>query len=255
MIDLKTQLTKLGLTPTESAVYLTGLKQSVIEVQELIKNTGIKRPTIYHALETLIEKGLVAKHATAGKTRYIMSHPRQLQALLAQSASRVAHQQQLADFLIPQLPTGDQESDKTVIAQYDGIEGVKFVIDTALYCKSKKWDIIAPVKNFFSDFDPKYARYYLETRAYRNITTRSLWEKAAARRALTRDEIKNRQPRILPPAMHGKFKSVVIIFDHHVAIIGSVTDTTAILITSKEVHETFAAMFEGLWVASEKYSA
>jgi hypothetical protein len=52
--------------------------------------------------------------------------------------------------------------------------------------------------------------------------------------------------------MHGKFKSVIIIFDDKIAIISSIKELTAILIQSQEIHDTFLAMFEGLWESSSK---
>src|SRR3989339_824298 len=188
-------LKNIGLTDTETNIYLTGLQYSSIGVNRLEKETKIKRTTIYHAINTLSKKGLVSKKDT----------------------------------------------------------GIKLVIEEALYCKSRHWDVIAPPKNFFSDFDKKYAEYFMNTRKRKKISARSLWESKADKKVLTPEDLKQRQPRILPNIMYGKFKSIIIIFDDKVAIISSLKESSAILIQSREVHDTMLALFDGLWHISKEY--
>ena len=158
------------------------------------------------------------------------------------------------DKIIPllQQKTKINESDVR-ISHYEGIEGIKLVVEEALYCKSRKWDILAPTKNFFSEFDAEYARYYLTTRKNRGITSRSLWEVNPNRKTLGPDDIKERNPRYLPTEMHGKFNSVIIIFDDKVAYISSLKEMSAILIQSHDIHSTMSAIFEGLWVSSKEH--
>lgn len=141
------------------------------------------------------------------------------------------------------------------VTQYEGIAGMKTVVEEALYCKSRTWDILAPKKNFFSDFDKGYSRYYLETRQARKIVTRSLWERGTAesQRRLSPAEIAERNPRYLPEHMYGRFQSVLILFDQKVAIISSLQTTSAIVIDLPEVHRLMAAMYDGLWEISKPY--
>jgi len=122
----------------------------------------------------------------------------------------------------------------------------------ALDCKSRHWDIIAPVKNFFSEFDKDYAQYFLKSRNDRNLSSRSLWESQDKHSYITADQIKERNPRILPEVMHGKFKSVLCLYDDKVLMISSLKSKTAVIIQSKELHNTLSAVFEGLWGASQE---
>ncbi|MBI2030539.1 hypothetical protein HYT05_02870 [Candidatus Kaiserbacteria bacterium] len=73
-------------------------------------------------------------------------------------------------------------------------------------------------------------------------------------RKLTAEEIKERNPRLMPAVMHGTFRSMMILFDDKVAIFSSYEKLSAILITSQELHAMFLAMYEGLWGCSEKYN-
>lgn len=55
----KSFLQEIGLTKSESEIYLTLLKLGKCSVKQIAANTNIQRPNIYDALEKLKEKGLV----------------------------------------------------------------------------------------------------------------------------------------------------------------------------------------------------
>ncbi|MFA5186242.1 MAG: helix-turn-helix domain-containing protein [Patescibacteria group bacterium] len=257
MQDIESILSELGLTQTEATVYLAGLARSSIGVQELVTGTRIKRPTVYHALETLMQKGLVSKHGTARRLEFVMTKPRQFEHLVDREIGRLQEQKQKIISALPLLEArlSSESGNGVKVSQFDGIDGVKTVVEEALYCKSRRWDILAPRRNFFSDFDPAYRRYFLKTREDRGIVARSLWEKGTAEydRLLTAEEIGRRNPRYLPEALHGKFESLVILFDNKAAIITSLKTHSAVLIESEETYHLLSAMFEGLWSVATPY--
>jgi len=251
MNELETTLIKFGLTDTEAKIYLTGLNFKNIGVSELTKQTGINRTTIYHALDTLLEKGLVAKMGTGARLVFSMADPENIHNLLLGKIKRLEKQKEELDNLIPLLKKSDLSANTISVAHYEGIEGIKLAIEDAYYCKSKHWDIIAPIKNFFSDFDKAYSKYFIETRNRRGLTSRSLWEPTEKHKLLTPQQIKERNPKILPPIMHGKFNSVICLYDDKVLIISSLKEKSAILIKSAELNQTMLAIFEGLWSVSK----
>ncbi len=254
MEKVKNILKSIGLTETEIDIYLMGLSYSAIGVSELEKQTRIKRTTIYHALNTLMQKGLAAKKESVGRLIFSMTKPENIKRLIDKEIKLLQNQSEELNNIIPILNQRlEQQGTDVKVSHYEGIEGIKLVIEEALYSKNRHWDIIAPVKNFFSEFSKDYAKYFLETRKQRNITSRSLWEYDVSRRVLTREEIKQRKPRYLPDVMHGKFRSVIIIFDDKVAFISSLKELSAILIQSEEIQTTMSALFEGLWINSKEY--
>lgn len=261
MNEIKERIILLGLTSTEADIYLAGLSHVEVSVQELAKETGIKRPTIYHALETLVQKGLVAKKGTEARRIFHMSAPERLEQFLQGRIAQLEDQKKELGKLLPLLQTqmGNTDDGTMDVLQYEGIEGVKMVVEEALYCKKRHWDIIAPKVNFFSEFDKEYARYYLNARRRRRITSRSLWEKVSKQESsasqiqtVTPEVVRERNPRYLPKNMHGMFSSVMILFDDKVAFISSYKNLSAILIHSSEIHQFMRAMFEGLWHISEE---
>ncbi len=256
MEQIEALLQSIGLTDTEAHIYLTGLAYPTIEAGELSKLTKIKRTTVYHALGTLLEKGLVAKKRTLKGLGFIMTSPDRLRSFIDNKIDFLKQQQTAIKGMEPLLEKYTKSKEpQTWVMHYEGIEGIKVVIEYALYAKSRQWDIIAPVDNFFKQFDKSYAQYFLKTRKENNIKARSLWEKDVTGRTLSRTEAEMRNPRLLPQSMWGKFKSVIILFDNKVAFISSLKDESAVLIQSEEIYRTHAAMFESLWQASLPYPA
>lgn len=246
-------LLELGLSKTEARVYRAGLARSPASATELSRKTGIKRPTVYHALETLMQKGLAAKKGSGARLAFSMAPPSTLTTLVDRQIDRLESRKTSIGQLASLLAAQASSAARVEVAHYEGVEGVRAVVEEALYCKSKRWEIIAPKENFFAQFDKDYARYFLETRERRGIIARSLWEKGLPRHILSEQELRMRNPRWLPDEVRGAFKSLLILFDDKVAIISSYDALSAILIRSEEVHATFKAMFEALWLTAEPY--
>lgn len=250
------QLQSLGLGKTEAQLYIAGLAYPRgVGVQDLQKQTNLKRPTIYHNLNLLESRGLVAKVSSMNRTLYTFSPPEQLERMVeAEVRESKAKLKVLAQFqrqLEALQPIGNQ----TNVRHFEGILGVKTVIDMALYCKKPEWRVIAPVDNFLRQFDNNYAKYYVITRKRHGIKSKTLWEQPDPNgRPLTRQEIADRQPRYLPEVMRGQFTATTILFDNKIAIITSLQDQSAVLIESDEISALFGALFEGLWVSSTPYA-
>ncbi len=253
MNKLIINLKNIGLTGTEAKIYLTGLGYAGISVNELTKQTNINRTTIYHALGTLTEKGLVAKKGTGVKQVFTMTKPENITNLINEKINTLKKQKDEITEVLPLLQQIHETSEtKMNVSHYEGIEGIKLVIEDALYCKNRHWDMIAPIKNFFSEFNQNYAKYFITTRGERQITSRSLWEKKEDQQNMTPKQLQERNPRILPSIMHGRFKSVICLYDDKVLIISSLKELSAILIQSQELHNTITTIFDGLWSASKE---
>lgn len=255
MDQVEQELAHLGFTSTEIRIYRAGLEFGPIGVQALVRHTRIKRPTVYHALSTLTAKGLVGRRGSGQQQLFVMAPPTALGRLVDDRLAELERQKTALAAVIPLFTVATVSSLQRVSSvQYEGIDGVKTVIETALYCKGRHWDIIAPPKNFFSEIDKSYAEYYLRTRRDRRIFSRSLWEAQPGRRVLTEQEIAERQPRYMPESMAGRFTSMIILFDDKVALIPPLTHESAILLSGKDVHDVFLAMFDALWESSKPYA-
>jgi sugar-specific transcriptional regulator TrmB len=249
MKETEASLIDLGMTHTEARIYLSGLACESISAQEIAKQTGIKRPTVYHALSTLMDKGLVAQRTIGGKAKFSMSPPAHIQKVIREQKEALELREQKLQSILPLLTQQYANTKQSSIAtvQYEGVQGVKMVLDIAFYSRSHHWDIIAPTRNFLKEYDSSYKEYYLKARKYYGITARSLWEHKPTSRKLSAQELRERNPRIMPKSMQGRFQSMMLLFDDKVAIISPLEKLSAILITSQETKEMFLAMFDAIW--------
>lgn len=250
-------LQQLGLTHTEATLYRCGLRVAFSSAQELATQACIGRTTTYHALDTLKHKGLVSTKRQGNRTLYHMEPPSTLSRLLARNIAVLEERQALVPELTSLLPeTKNQESLSvdSLCTHYEGDEAVRTAIDEALYCRTHRWNIIAPRNNYFSQTDEEYAMYYLKKRHARSIQARTLWERGPAGRPLTARERDLRNPRYMPDAVTGLFSSVVILYDESVLFITSTGEQSAIRLDSREIHQTMYALFEGLWSVSIPYT-
>lgn len=244
-------LNNFGLTQTEQKIYLTGLKNSEVGVSELVKSTGINRTTAYHALDTLTQKGFAKETKIQGQLAYQMAAPLELIDNIKFQQNKLDKQIDELQILAPSFPSARTKSDATHIEKFETIDGIKAAIEKALYCRSRKWNIIAPRDNFFSQVDRAYADYFMATRRERSIIARTLWESPAAKQDLTLSDLVVRRPRYLPPTFKGKFKSVIISFDDKALFISSADNLGAVLIQSQEMVDTLNVMFESLWLSAK----
>ena len=245
-------LHSFGLTETERRLYLTGLEKPGVTVSDLVDATGINRTTAYHALGTLQQKGFVSEARSQGKLIYDMARPDELGAYLDRRHAAIDGQRQLLKEIAPLFPTASIEVSKTLVERFEGREGVKEAVDRALYCKSREWRIIAPRSNFFSQVEPDYAKYFMETRRSRGIKARSLWEQSADDGSVSLHDLLQRHPRYLPLELSGRFQSVIIIFDDKALFVSSADNPTAVIVGSKELIGTLSVMHDGLWSLAKK---
>jgi sugar-specific transcriptional regulator TrmB len=251
--EIKQFLSELGLTPTEISIYVTNLQFGKQTTAELAKRSGIKRTTTYSALASLIEKGVVGMHTQSGSRYFTATDPHLIERSFVTKIENLKKQQ--LDF-INLLPLFEdltsQAGGATEVASFHGEKGVRTAVDAALYCVSRKWKIIAPEKNYFSESDKEYAEYFIKIRTQRNIRATSLWEPAfVKKRTFNHVDFEFRNPRVLPQQLVGKFRNTLIIFDSSVLFISSANEATAVLIKSAEIKETMEVFFDGLWLAAK----
>ena len=254
MLDLEGKIKSvLGITNTEAVIYMAALSYPAVGVSEIVKLTNIKRTTAYHALDSLINKGLIAKRGTGTRMVFSTLPPQSLQQALEHKKADIGKQEAQLKKLIPELNLLQKEPlFSTQVQHFQGIAGVKAVYEELLYCKAHHWDTVSPLTTFLRQYGEQFYWYASAKRESRGITVRALWEQVKVDKVkTTHAKQKYREVRVMPHNMQGQFRSKVFIFDDKVALITPPDDPGAILITSKEIYTTFKAMFESIWDISK----
>lgn len=87
-------LTKLGLSDKEAAVYLAALALGAGPVQPIARRAQVARATTYLVLESLMKRGLVTQYEEGKKTVFVAEPPQQLAQLLEKQESVIQEKRQ-----------------------------------------------------------------------------------------------------------------------------------------------------------------
>lgn len=115
-MDLPALLSSIGLSKTESAIYIDLLQHGTQTVSSIARTSKLHRPTIYKALPSLIERGLVTERHVGKLTQYAAEPPEKLRGLL----DTLNHE---LDLLIPTL-ADMYEDKKPIVRRLDGKAGL-----------------------------------------------------------------------------------------------------------------------------------
>jgi HTH-type transcriptional regulator, sugar sensing transcriptional regulator len=130
IMEIEKKLESLGLTSTESKLYITLLQVGSSSAVQLAKETSIHRRTIYDNLAILIKKGLVSYKLKNNVKYFEAINPNTFYGFLEEKKNTL---NEILPKLINLFEDKQQTSQITII---EGIEGAKSIIEEA--AKTKK---------------------------------------------------------------------------------------------------------------------
>jgi len=246
-------LQEIGLNESEVDVYLA-MRQGIVRVQDIMKVTSRKRPTVYYAIDSLEKRGLVNKTGSTGDGSLRLAPLQRLFTIVEEKKRKTDDLLiDLGEMVAREKTQKSGTSERPSVAFYEGVDAVKNIIMETLYCRDKTIDVVAPSNNFFWQIGPDFVEKYVDLRGRRGIKTRSLWENPTDPRVYKRYYKGLSDIRLLPTAMKGQFLTTTFLYDDKVLSISSLKNGYCIVITSREYHDTMRAWFNGLWGASKNH--
>ncbi|MBI4150902.1 hypothetical protein HY492_02140 [Candidatus Woesearchaeota archaeon] len=227
------KLVPLGLTQTESKIYVTLIDVGRAQAGIISRKTGIHRRSVYDALERLIEKGLVAYIKENDKRFYVPENPQRLAELLKQTETDL-------NSLLPSLNAKFKEAkQKQETTFYRGVEGIKAIFDDQINVGEDVF-IMGAAKNA-----PDILKYYLGHYTAKRVAKKVKLHLIYAGKRTSAEPIPLGEVRFLPD----EFASPVStnIYGDKVAIIIWSFEPVAILIKNQEIATTYQAYFDVLW--------
>src|SRR6185436_2297463 len=111
-------LTDIGLPENEAKVYFATLSLGQTSVLQVARATDIKRTTVYHTIEALKQKGLVAIEMKGFKSFYVAEDPERLSRVLESRAK-------VFEGILPDLSAKFKTKNKEgSIREYQGLKAV-----------------------------------------------------------------------------------------------------------------------------------
>ena len=135
MITFK-DLEQFGLSDKEAKVYLACLELGPSTAAQIAQKADVNRATTYVAIESLTKQGLLSSHEKDSKTFFSAEDPAMLKRLLDQQREEVKNKLSSLEELLPGLEQiYNYSGEKPKVRFFEGVEGVKRVMDDTLTAK------------------------------------------------------------------------------------------------------------------------
>lgn len=234
----KRLLEELNIDEKTERVYRALLALGDAPAYFIAKRIGLKRTSVYHFLESLMQMGLASSYKEKGVTRFYAENPRKLKGYFESKSI-------LAERLIPFL-----EKDAKVlpgiwnIRSFEGNAGIQSIIEEALTAKDKKLLSIGSSAKFLAHFGhmaygARRRKSGIKSRSLRYPSDHPEFEEHIERHSDTS------HIRYLPKDFD--FPGMITIFDNRVAIIPYERSGSGVIITSSEFSQMMRSVFEVLW--------
>ena len=237
-------LAEIGLSPAEASVY-SALLVGAKSVQEIIKITTEKRPTVYYSLNSLEKRGLVSKTGSDYGSKFQLEPAEKLeelvQANIRKQTTLLTETRKIKD-----LFSNGNTAQKILVSYFDSLESIKTAIFFCLYSKEKTIRSIVPGQNFFHELGKDFVSAYVKEKAKRKIKTTALWEDIPTKQILE-EYYENSSIRQLPTDMHNSFDTTIFMYDDKTLYISPLKEQYAVLIQSQGHAKLMRTTFDYLW--------
>ena len=238
-MDLTIPLGEYGMEPKEARTYLAILEVGPASISDIAKKSGIKRPTTYNHIESLIRKQFVYKTTKGKRMLYVAQKPERLLSLLEEKRKAV---EQLLPYL-ESLYTSTPRQPK--IRLYEGREGVKAAYEEIFSTPYTIYSLFSPEKYFQVFTKEENSRLFsLLKKAGGEIN--DLLEQSRAAQEYVKHEYRSTisHKKFLPDHVH--FSTDILVTGDTVALV-SLKNITATIVDDKEIAETLRELLRFTW--------
>lgn len=232
---------RVGFDEKEARVYRAALEMGEASVQELAKQSSLKRTTVYYVLDSLKRKNAV--HIVKRGTReYVAaSDPRDVLRTAREGV----------DIFAEALPELDElklaRYAKPSIRFFQGPSGFKELWGRVLASGTKEFQILTSAEHFLDFVPEKYiVQEIIGTKRRKNIKSRHLiTDSPLARKIVVKDLSENRTSKLLSSRHTLPFTEIIC--ESFVALISPRPDNLLVIIESESFAHTRRSVFNLLW--------
>ncbi len=245
-------LLQAGLSAEEAKIYEKLLKAGKMRASKIAAETSIKRGMIYKSLDSLATKKLVKKEDEPGKVAiFAPSHPGSLRDLIEKRKQEAESTHASLQGVIGTMSADfNLISGKPNVQFYEGLEGVKNVIDDSLYAKSEilSYADIEAIQKYI----PAINKWYVEQREKYGLKKRGIvLDTPRAREILSgyHDQITDTK---FIASSDIPFHTVMQIYDNKVSYITlSEKEIIGVIIESETITSMHRTIFNFVWLKAD----
>jgi HTH-type transcriptional regulator, sugar sensing transcriptional regulator len=235
-------LEKIGLNEKKAKVYLAVLEIGQATIMQIAKKTLIKRTTIYDIVTDLVSLGYLSEIKKGSKNLIMAEDPE----MLVKSFER--RLDEIKDIAPALFKIFSSVTSRPQIRFYEGIEGIRHLMEESLTMKKKEVFYWGPADNIIKILGNVYIERWLRRRIKAGIQTHGLLTQNAPRGSkpfLKTDKNALREVRWLSTKTF--FDGILWLFDNKVMYISSAKDSFGFIIESDNFTEFMKVIFRSMW--------
>jgi len=233
-------LEEWGLSDKEIKVYLALLSLGQSAVNAIAKKAVLNRVTAYDVLKYLQEKGLVSYVIRAGVRYFEAAEPQKLLGDLQEKAQKV-------ESILPELEALKLSvKEKPSIELYEGIAGLKTVVEDVLKEKKESWFIADPT---FMDALQFYFPHFIKKKRKMGMFSRVITLECKRMR-----NYQQREPKKFVDLrfINERLPTTKIIYGSKVAVLTFEKENSiGVIVGNRQIADTERKLFNLLWKASK----
>ncbi len=246
-MNIKSVLSKLGLADKRADIYLACLESRGLTAYAIAKRIGLKRPTVYDILNTLMKEGLVYVSFKKNSKCYYPAEP---EILLKKLKKREKELNEVMPFLNSLY--NKPNSKKPIIKYYEGVEGIKEMYDDSLASLKKGDEMLVYCGQDVLNYLPKYVDQYVEQRVKKGIRVRGIYKKTKELQYYMKNNKEQlREVQIVNEELF-TLNNEINIYNNKLAIASYNKEFFGILIESEEIYRSQRTIFELAWMGANK---
>lgn len=247
-------LQKLGLTQKEAELYELLLKRGELNGADIIKESGLKRATVYVSLYALEQKGLITKKDIRKKIHFKPESPVRLMELADKALQDYERARSDLRGLLPEMVSSYLLSvERPVVSTFEGVKGLKEIYEDTLREAKPIYALVLPI-----EIDPELLSYlkghYVKKRTEMGIHAYVIAASNKHAKAYKQRDTIHHRTTLLVPEEKFPFQHEIDIYGDKVAIINYKKGESliGIVIHHPQVARTMKAWFDLAWEGAEK---
>lgn len=245
MNTLYNELKEVGLKEKESKIYISILELGEANIAQISLESEINRSTVYLALKTLKEKGLI--HAVKkNRTLFYAEDPRKM-------LDDLERKKIVLEKAMPNLLASFAFIDKKPeIKYFEGEKGIKEVFEDIL--KTPNQEMLSWYSNKYKEFfDEKFFfDYFIPERKRKKIWLRTIYPEDASMRELAVSNTEQLRQSRFVAAEKFELESEICLYEKNKIGIISYRDKFGVIISSQSTFNTLKSIFEVMWDSAKE---
>lgn len=240
MAQWKKLLRSLGLTDSETTIYLLSLELGPVPVQDIARKAGVSRMTTYTAIESLTARGLMSSVQKGKKMLYTAENPERLISFVQGKIGEVETTLREIQTSLDELKL-KQRGEKPAVKMLEGLEGLKTYLEDVIATKPDNTVELYNAETVFKVFSPQDLQPLRTTMSKMHVHGRALHIgnlPAPPRKEV--NTIKISRP-------HKDFGGDIFVYGNKVAFSTLHGKIITVIIESQEIADTVQALFDIAW--------